>query len=84
MAPNENQNVYELIDRMRVEIKGDILRLETKFDTLEAGRLTRLEDRVSRQNVSIATTATKLGILGFISASIVGALAGALVQGFFH
>lgn len=84
MTDPDGNKIYDLIDRMRLELKSDIIRLETKFDNLEAGRLTRLEDRVSKQSTTIATTATKLGILGFISASIVGAVIGAVVQGVSH
>lgn len=79
--PIDNKSLYDLVDRTRLELKGDINRLENKFDTLEAGRLTRLEDRVGRQQVSMATAATKLGILGFIASTIVGALVGALASG---
>lgn len=35
--------VYDLIDDMRKELSAQIQRVESKFDTLEAGRLTRLE-----------------------------------------
>jgi F0F1-type ATP synthase assembly protein I len=77
--PIDNSKIYELIDRTRLELKSDIIRLESKFDALEAGRLTRLEDRVQKQDISVSTAATKLAILGFIAASVVGAIIGVVV-----
>lgn len=38
-----NKELYDAVDGMRKELKVDILRVETKFDTMEAGRLSRLE-----------------------------------------
>lgn len=37
------QQIYELVDRKVNEVNVSIVRLETKFDTLEAGRLSSLE-----------------------------------------
>ena len=37
------REVYNLVEEMRKELSGSILRLESKFDLLEAGRLTNLE-----------------------------------------
>ena len=37
------QQIYELVDRKINEVNSSIVRLETKFDTLEAGRLSILE-----------------------------------------
>lgn len=75
----DNGQIYELVDRMRLEVKGDINRLETKFDGLESGRITKMEGEVTQLRVSIATAATKLAILGFISASVVGAIVSVIV-----
>ena len=35
--------VYDLIDKKVSEVNASIIRLETKFDTLEQGRLSSLE-----------------------------------------
>ena len=47
MTKNDNkittQQVYELVNETRKELSSSILRLETKFDTLEAGRVSALE-----------------------------------------
>jgi F0F1-type ATP synthase assembly protein I len=79
MPQVDNSKLYELIDRTRLELKNDLIRLEGKFDGLEAGRLSKLEDKVNKQDTSIATAATKLAILGFIAASIVGAVVGVII-----
>lgn len=74
-----NDKIYELIERSRLETKGDMARLEAKFDNLVATRVDKIEDRVNKQDVSMATVLTKLAILGFISASVIGAIIGVLV-----
>jgi hypothetical protein len=74
-----NDTLFTQIDRVRVELKGDIIRLEGKFDNLEAGRLTRLEQQVNQQQVYQATSSTKLAIIGFIAASIIGAIISVVV-----
>lgn len=73
-ASTSNDKIYELIDRTRLELKSDIVRLETKFDQLETGRISRLEEQVNRQQIQQATAATKLAVVGFITSSVVGAL----------
>lgn len=37
------QQIYQLVNDMRKEVMDNLIRLETKFDTLEAGRLSQLE-----------------------------------------
>jgi hypothetical protein len=41
------REIYTLLDKNRDEIMAPILRLETKFDNLESGRLANLENRMS-------------------------------------
>lgn len=79
------RDVFELVERTRLELKGDMVAavsvisknqasLEEKFDTLEAGRLTRAEGNIRDLQVSNATVNTKLAILVFIAAAIVSAI----------
>lgn len=42
-----NDKLYDALTGMRLELKSDITRLESKFDTLEAGRLTRAEGHIN-------------------------------------
>lgn len=42
-----NDKLYEAINSMRLELKGDIRDLRNQFDRLEAGRLTRLEAKMN-------------------------------------
>jgi hypothetical protein len=74
-----NKDLYDSLDRVRIELKTDIVRLEAKFDSLEAGRLTRLESQVNKQQVNQATASTKLAIIGFIAASVIGAIISTIV-----
>ena len=60
MAEVSNDKIYDLVNSARLEIKGDVLRLEAKFDALEAGRLTRAEGDISRLQVKSATLNTKV------------------------
>lgn len=70
MAEVSNGKIYELIDKSRVELKGDIIRLESKFDNLEAGRLTRAEQDIGRLQVRDATLSVKVYVLVFIISSV--------------
>ncbi len=79
MADVSNNRIYELIDRSRIELKGDIIRLETKFDNLEAGRLTRVEQDVGRLQIKDATLNTKVYVLVFVISSAVSAIITAVV-----
>lgn len=45
--PITNANLYDSLNTMRLELKGDIRDLRNQFDTLEAGRLTRAEGNIS-------------------------------------
>lgn len=51
-----NSKIYELLNAMRLELKGDIRDLRNQFDTLEAGRLTRLESSFRDFQVEAART----------------------------
>ncbi len=82
MAEVTNSRLYEMIDRSRLELKGDILRLEAKFDNLEAGRLTRAEQDIGKLQVREATLNTKVYVLVFIISSAVSAIITAVVLRF--
>lgn len=82
--------IYELVTSVRLELKQDIMavgnnmtqnqaRLENKFDALEAGRLTAVERQANKLQVSVATQTTKLAVVGFIAASIIGAIISVVV-----
>ena len=43
MTEISTQQIYELIDRKISEVNTSVIRLETKFDFLEQGRLSSLE-----------------------------------------
>lgn len=90
-----NGDLYDQLTRMRVELsaqanqnraelKGDVLRLESKFDTLEAGRLTRAESNISSLQVREATLNTKVVALVFIISSVSSGIIYALAQRLAH
>lgn len=79
MAEIGNDKIYDLINATRLEIKGDVLRVEGKLDSLEQGRITNIESDVSRLKVKDATLATKVYVLVFIISSVMSALISALV-----
>jgi len=48
-----NSKIYDLLNAMRLELKGDIRDLRNQFDTLEAGRLTRAEANISDLRIDL-------------------------------
>ena len=68
------QSIYELVDRKINEVNTSITRLETKFDTLEAGRLSSLEKDFAKLQGKMAVIA---GVV-----SIVISIAGILLNKF--
>lgn len=68
-----NVKLYERLDQIRLELKGDIVKLEAKVDTVLNEELQRAKDEINNLKVKYATITTKLGILGFITATVVGA-----------
>lgn len=84
-----NDKLYDSLNSMRLELKGDIRDLRNQFDTLEAGRLTRLESKMadfevgqarrdSQMKENQATLSTKFVVLGTIGLAILYGLANAL------
>lgn len=47
-----NDKIYELVNSARLELKSDIGDLRRQFETLEAGRLTRLEAQMNQFEIS--------------------------------
>ena len=56
--------VYDLVDRKINEVNNSVLRLETKFDTLEQGRLSSLEKDFAnfQGRISIVAGIVSIGI----------------------
>lgn len=68
-----NDKIYDLLNAMRLELKGDIRDLRNQFDTLEAGRLTRLEGKVrdfevtqARRDATLTTNQAVLSTKVFV------------------
>ena len=64
------QQVYNLVNETRKELTGSILRLETKFDNLEAGRLSALESKFASLEARIFATAAVIGFIISLGVSI--------------
>lgn len=75
-----NTKLYDKVEGVRLEIKGDIVRLESKFDAIVNTEIAKLRDEVNTIKIKYATLTTKLGILGFISASVIGAIISVLIN----
>lgn len=64
------RELYQLIDQKIGQVNVSINRLETKFDGLEAGRLTSLEREVSTIQGKIMMipllVSSALGVFGFV------------------
>lgn len=67
------REVYDLVEREIGKVNATVLRLENKFDTLEAGRLSNLETKfadfkgeVTGRNAVIAGVVAFIISLGFI------------------
>ena len=57
------REVYQLVSEMRKELSDSISRLENKFDALEAGRLTSLENRFANLQGKMSIVA---GVVSFL------------------
>ena len=64
------QQVYNLVNETRKELTGSILRLETKFDTLEARRVSNLESKFASLEARIFATAAVIGFIISLGVSI--------------
>jgi len=98
--PITNDKIYELIDKSRLEQKNDMQTLaksltaemadlRRQFETLEAGRLTRLEGRMNdfvvaqaNKDAAIKQSAATLSAKFVIIYSIIGAIFVAFLTAF--
>jgi hypothetical protein len=91
MAEVNPKVLYQVINSLRLELKGDIStavatisasqgKLEQKFDSLEQGRLAAVEKDTNDLKVKQATASTKLAVIGFIAATITGAVVSTLIS----
>lgn len=80
MAEVGNDKIYDLINATRLEIKGDVLRVEGKVDMLEQGRITNIEADVGKLKVKDATLSTKVYVLVFIISTVMSAIVTAFAE----
>lgn len=69
------QEIYKLVNDTRVELSTHILRLEGKFDTLEAGRVSSLEKSFAEfraENEPVRKIV--YGLVSFVLISVLGAI----------
>ena len=80
MKPNGDKatirELYKLVEDTRKELNTSITRLETKFDNLEAGRLSGLETKLA--NFEGRAYATAGGLAFIVSTAI--AIAGFIIK----
>ena len=69
------KEIYNLMDKMRSEITEHILRLETKFDALEAGRVSRLEKEVAQLTATLEPIRNVVyGIVAIVLVAVLSAM----------
>ena len=69
------QDIYKLVNDTRVELSTHILRLEGKFDTLEAGRVSTLEkDLAEIKARQEPVQKIVYGLVGFVLLTVLGAV----------
>ena len=76
MSKKEDQisyrEVIKIVSEMRVELLNEVKGLREDFRTLEEGRLTRLENRVTSTEARIFTATTIIAFLISVAISIAG------------
>jgi hypothetical protein len=86
-----NDKIYDLINAVRLELKADIAaqgtslaqamgKLDQKFENMEQGRLASVEKATNDLRIKQATASTKLAVIGFIAATVTGAIVSTLVS----
>lgn len=75
-GPVTNNNLYEFINSMRLELKADINRVENKVD--------KLQTKVNSNEVKQSVTSTKLmmliGSISFVTSALVTLVIGELLK----
>ena len=61
--------IYDLVDKKISEVNASLVRLETKFDTLEAERLSVLETNFANLQGRMAIIA---GVISLITSALLG------------
>ena len=90
-GPITNSNLYDRLEQLRKELtsdiksnardlKDDIHGLRTDFNTLEAGRLTKLEETLNKMQVNQGIANTNLYILWFIITTALTVLINIIVR----
>lgn len=90
VASVTNERLYDALNSMRLELKSDITDLRRQFETLEAGRLTRLEGKMSdyevaqaKRDANLSTNQAVLSTKVIIIAGIANIILVAIATAFF-
>lgn len=82
MAGKNNNEIYQLINELRLEIKGDIQGVATsvgqRFDKIEKTQ-SDTDEKVNKLVTSQATTNIKIGVISFIGSSLAGAIIAGII-----
>lgn len=85
MAGKNNDQLYQLINDLRLEIKGDIHDVASsvagRFDKIEKTQAAT-DDKVNKLVTSQATTNIKIGVISFIGSSLAGAIIASVIGKF--
>lgn len=75
------REVYQLVEHTREELTASIIRLETKFDALEVGRLSSLEIQFNTIRSEIEPLKKVIyGFIGLLLVTFVGTLLGLILK----
>lgn len=83
MAETTNDKIYDLVNQTRIEINGNVQRVDAKVDALISGRLSRAEDDINKLKVKDATLDVKVYVLVFITSTVISAVISAVALKYF-
>lgn len=66
------ETVYNLVDKKISEVNSSVIRLENKFDNLEAGRLSRLEGTVADLKGRFLVTGAVIAFIISVALQLIG------------
>lgn len=70
-----SREIFKLVNDTRLELSGHILRLEGKFDTLEAGRVSAVEKAVATLTAEQEPVRRLVyGLVALVMIAVVGAI----------
>lgn len=83
MTETTNDKIYDLVNQTRIEINGNVQRVDSKVDALISGRLADVESDINKLKVKDATLDVKVYALVFITSTVISAIISAVALKYF-